>query len=91
MPKFRKKPVVIDAIQWDGSLDGAIHIVQEFGGNVNYTFLRDLSKPPEVSLFCDTLEGRMYASPSDWIIHGVAGEVYPCKPDIFDVTYEPEE
>lgn len=40
-------------------------------------------------LFIDTSEGQMRASPGDWIITGVKGEVYPCKPDIFEMTYEP--
>ncbi len=61
MPKFRKKPVVIEAYQTD--------------------------KP----LAIVTLEGTMQAEPGDWIITGVKGEVYPCKPDIFEATYEPAE
>lgn len=42
-------------------------------------------------LYIETLEGRMHASPGDWIITGVNGEKYPCKPDIFEKTYEPVE
>lgn len=60
MPKFRKKPVVIEAEQWWGHSPAAI----------------------------ETLEGTMYASPGDWIITGIKGERYPCKPDIFEATYE---
>lgn len=43
----------------------------------------------DVDIYIDTLEGRMHASPGDWIITGVNGEQYPCKPDIFEKTYEP--
>ncbi len=59
--KYRKKPVVIDAVQVDTE-----HSIE-------------------------TLEGTMKASPGDWIITGVQGERYPCKPDIFEATYEPAE
>jgi hypothetical protein len=59
MPKYRKKPVVIEAYQTDVEFD------------------------------IPTLEGTMRASVGDWIITGVSGEVYPCKPDIFQQTYEP--
>ena len=77
MPKFRKKPIVIEAVQW---FPGAEH--------------------PEIKLGHDeywdgdgahimTLEGPLHVSPGDWIIKGVKGEFYPCKPDIFASTYEP--
>lgn len=81
MPKFRKKPVEIEAIQWTGN---NITEVVALGGTreVNHSFEDD-------ALEIETLEGTMKASKGDWIIKGVKGELYPCKPDIFMKTYEP--
>ena len=80
MSEYRKKPVVIEAKLWDGSLIQARHIENWSGDAVKmaYTELR-----------IKTLEGEMAAQPGDWIIKGVKGEFYPCKPDIFEATYEP--
>lgn len=77
MPKFRKKPVVIEAFQWhqSDSLDG-LDVVRGEG-------------PYEV--FIKTLEGLMQISDGDWVITGIKGERYPCKPDIFEATYEPAD
>jgi hypothetical protein len=78
--KYRKKPVVIEAWQWncqvtDGPMpDWLLSVAQ---GTAD---LRELIIP--------TLEGKLTASPGDWIIRGIKGEVYPCKPDIFEATYE---
>lgn len=92
---WRKKPVVIDAYQLpvppaDGSTnDEHEHAVWAFldwcskVGFDNFTSERD----GEIAI--ETLEGTMTASPGDWIIKGVKGEFYPCKPDIFAATYEP--
>jgi len=78
MPKFRKKPVVIEAIQWNNNM----YEIIEFGdGSDNFGFSGD-------NCTINTLEGNMVASPLDWIIKGVNGEFYPCKPDIFEKTYE---
>lgn len=78
--KFRKKPVVIDAIQWNGT---NLQDVTSLGAAREYEqdFLGD-------DLVIKTLEGDMTARKGDWIIRGVKGELYPCKPDIFDATYE---
>ena len=78
--KYRKKPVVIDAIQWTG--DNLTEIAT-LGGAREYEqeFLSD-------NLIIHTLEGNMQAGKGDWIIKGVKGELYPCKPDIFEMTYE---
>lgn len=83
--KFRKKPIVIDAIQWDGTNKTSIEIAYEFGVSleIEEDFLSD-----EKYLIIPTLEGKMKASPQDWIIKGVNGELYPCKPDIFEKTYD---
>jgi len=76
MGKFRKKPVVIDAVQYDGINESEI---EQFVG-ISYVPGRDFK--------IRTLEGDMLASVGDWIIKGVNGEFYPCKPDIFEKTYE---
>ena len=76
MAKYRKRPVVIEAIQWfkhgDHPLvmyDKSPHVSREYG-------------------WIDTLEGGHVVTPGDYIITGVKGECYPCKPDIFEMTYE---
>lgn len=78
--KFRKKPVVIDAIQWTGDN------IEEIGEFLTGVHWATAGRNPVIP----TREGDMTASPNDWIIKGVAGEFYPCKPDIFAATYEPE-
>lgn len=79
MPKFRKRPVVIEAFQWHGeSVAGFERIA------VGKTELSTEC----YNLLIPTLEGVMYASEGDYIITGVKGEKYPCKPDIFAATYE---
>lgn len=88
--KFRKKPVVIEAIQLDGTeqaWEAAIAFLGGAGGAFN-GHLPD-TNPHKSWLYIDTLEGRMTAKTGDWIIKGVHGEFYPCKPNIFDATYEP--
>jgi hypothetical protein len=79
MAKFRKKPVVIEAIQWNGPSDNAA--LREFAGH--WVNLGDEDN------IITTLEGSMRISRGDWIIKGVKGEFYPCKPDIFEATYDP--
>ena len=81
MSKFRKKPVVIEAVQWRGERD--CEAVFAFLGWDHPT---DETAHDEIHI--PTLEGTMTASPGDWIIRGVQGEYYPCKPDIFAATYE---
>ncbi|MDQ3541808.1 MAG: hypothetical protein M3440_14100 [Chloroflexota bacterium] len=80
MPKFRKKPVVIEAEQFTGNF------LKELDFPENFAYAGDMS-----SLVIETLEGNMTANPGDWIIKGVNGEFYPCKPDIFEKTYEAVE
>lgn len=90
MPKFRKKPVVIEAIQWDGTEEGAIDVLswaQAFEPDRDVSMFTVVNSE-DTLLGVHTLEGDMHASPGDWIIRGVQGELYPCKPDIFDETYE---
>lgn len=87
--RFRKRPVEVEAVpcrealrafatDWD-ALPTWLASVYELGGVV----------PTPDGVYLPTLEGSMLASPDDWIICGVQGEVYPCKPDIFAATYEP--
>jgi hypothetical protein len=84
MGKFRKKPVVIDAIQWTGKNDVEI---ADFCMHALFAYAAN-GRP---SLTIGTLEGDHHASVGDWIIRGVKGEFYPCKPDIFEATYESVE
>jgi hypothetical protein len=120
MPKFRKKPVVIEASQWfkngdhpadyaedqQGLEDGELRIFTGAerkaggwqGGVVRYYRHPDVpgkkpceqcGRPHQVHGWVDTLEQGHRVCPGDWIITGVRGEQYPCKPDIFAATYEP--
>lgn len=76
--RYRKKPVVIEAVLWVGDLGSAIDfITDEFS-------VDDLTR----ALYIPTLEGEMRADIGDWIIRGVKGEFYPCRDDIFRMTYE---
>jgi len=81
--KYRKKPVVIEAIQYDGKNSADIF---EFCGQSCDRYVRE--PVGEIYLEIVTLEGVMKAQPGDYIIKGVNGEFYPCKPDIFEKTYE---
>jgi len=81
--KYRKKPVVIEAIQWTGENSEE---VQRFLHNGHEFAADGWVKGRYVEI--ETLEGLMVASVGDWIIKGVVGEFYPCKPDIFEATYE---
>lgn len=87
---FVKKPVEVQAIQWDGS---NVKELSDFMGekNANGTITRRFaiygdSSEPDLVIF--TLEGDYHAAVGDWIIRGVKGEFYPCKPDVFEQTYE---
>jgi hypothetical protein len=98
--KYRKKPVVIEAILWTGEdnergIGAALNFIDistlplapddaHIHAGVGFT-------PSDGNLYIPTLEGTMCASPGDYIIKGVKGEYYPCKPDIFAATYEPVE
>jgi len=81
--KFRKCPVVIDAVQWTGT-NGLT--IAEFMGEPFPDDAHSTDTP-----IIHTLEGDLIASVGDWIIKGVKGEFYPCKPDIFEATYDREE
>lgn len=79
--KYVKKPIVVEVIRWDGS-DQAYDAIRDFS-------VRDAVKIPGTSkLMIKTLEGDHKATLGDYIIKGIKGEIYPCKPDIFTETYE---
>lgn len=87
MAKYRKKPVVIEAQRWSHEYPHpAVQLVDRAS-------MSDACKECGVPLnehgWVHTLEGGHIACPGDWIITGVKGEHYPCKPDIFEATYEP--
>ena len=81
MRKFRKKPIVIDAWRWMGDAFGFI-------APADAPFVIDAATS---KLEIRTLEGTMTADVGDWVIRGIKGEYYPCKPDIFAATYETAE
>lgn len=85
--RYRKRPVEVDAIEFTdhGELDAWL---ADTIGRDKFMFL---VSPDRISLKIDTPEGTMTAHPGDWIIRGIAGECYPCKPDIFTATYEAVE
>lgn len=82
--KYRKKPVEIVAIQYIGN---NIEEIEDFVGNQLLRY-NNTQEEDNYSLGIPTLEGIMKASVGDYIIKGVAGEAYPCKPEIFRVTYD---
>jgi len=89
MAKYRKKPVIIEAFQYDGDFiynDGTPYEAPEWTFKAledGTMFFKDAGE-----LYIKTLEGEMHVSVEDYIIKGIQGEIYPCKPDIFDHTYE---
>lgn len=103
MAQFRKKPVVIEAVRFAGLVSGVCTFDGgSFGslGKIPDWLTEALDRPsyepgamaPAEDGYVaaiNTLEGRHIAQPGDWIICGVHGELYPCKPDIFAMTYEP--
>jgi len=80
--KYRKKPVIIDAIQYTGS-NG--YFIGEWSRS---KVIERAGQCKRAYLQINTLEGWMTAIVGDWIIKGIKGEFYPCKPDIFEATYE---
>jgi len=91
--RYRKKPVIIDAVQWTGEnrRDMFVHLTGKTDSYIEASgknFYVDHNKV-EGGLIIKTLEGEHLATIGDYIIKGVHGEFYPCKPDIFEETYEP--
>jgi hypothetical protein len=84
MPFFRKRPVIIEARQFDGTTDCALKLRQWIGASGAHEQLGET-----ITLVIHTLEGDHRADSGDWIVQGVKGEFYPCKHDIiFVATYE---
>lgn len=86
MPHFAKRPVQIEARKYDGTPSSSAYLIKWIVDNGHEAF-SDPNQP--TCFFIETLEGTHRANPGDWIIKGVAGEFYPCKPEIFAATYEP--
>jgi len=85
--QFRKKPIIIEAVQWTGKNKSEVKL---FAPSVHIYEDSDYAGGSSLGMKCKipTLEGEMEAQIGDWIIRGVKGEFYPCKPDIFESTYE---
>lgn len=96
MGKYRKRPIEIEAVQWTGdNVDEVLALVPlakdgEFDLPNDDMYVKPGigHMPSQGKLYIPTLEGTMTANLGDWIIRGVKGELYPCKPDIFEQTYE---
>lgn len=90
--RFRKKPVVITAMRFRATYQNAEQIIAWINAVTGYDPAKGVD-PPVMYYYGDltirTLEGDMHATKGDWIIQGIKGEFYPCKPDIFEATYEP--
>lgn len=85
MPKYRKKPVVVEAFKYDkNDREDTIGIPKWF---LDAVVQRKVIITAD-EVFIKTLEGEMKVSDGDYIIKGIKGEIYPCKPDIFEATYE---
>lgn len=89
MPAFIKKPVQIEAVHWTGENIGEVMAFMHPEKPVNVNDLSHMKFSNADDLVCiQTLEGLMVADKGDWIIRGVKGGFYPCKPNIFEATYE---
>ena len=93
MTRYRKKPIEIEAIQYTGDngqeIANFMHVsVPELRTHVDAVLRTDGDYRKYNHIYINTPEGTMTANCGDWIIKGVKGEFYPCKPDIFDATYE---
>lgn len=88
MSEYRKKPVVVEATQWniDGDHPNVVAIPESVRATIED---RSVALGVNELRWIGTLEGGHIVTPGDWIITGVQGEQYPCKPDIFEMTYEP--
>lgn len=86
--KYRKKPVEVEAVRWTGKNRAEIRIFCPRGAFFSPARQDTEGRTTEWSLLIDSLDGIMYAEIGDYIIKGVNGEYYPCKPDVFAKTYE---
>lgn len=86
--KYRKKPVLVEAIKFEDNVESLTEINDSLGLDTAHVSYKD---PDHPVLKVPTMEGVMTAQVGDYIIKGVYGELYPCKPDIFAETYEEAE
>ena len=86
--RFRKRPVEIEAMRWDGSLLSTETVTQWCGGAYDYEVKASDHTDKAEWISIHTLEGVMRADVGDWVIRGVAGEFYPCRDEIFAATYD---
>lgn len=91
MAKYRKKPIVIEAVRCNVALDSFESDWKSLPPWLVDAYEKGGVVPTAKGIYLPTLEGTMLAEPGDWIICGVSGEIYPCKPDIFNKTYEAVE
>lgn len=95
MARYRKKPVVIEAMRYPGlpsvPASARLDACMQFDDWMLAHQGTNKCKYRGDSVVIETLEGEMTALPGDWIIKGVKGELYPCKPDVFEATYEAVE
>ena len=86
--QFKKKPTVIEATQWFklGDHPAVVKAIKGYNGAISTEEVFSGTYTDTYAI--ETLEGNMEVTPGDWIITGVKGEQYPCKPDIFELTYE---
>ena len=91
--RYRKKPVEVEAIHFDGSHASVLAVMRfvDAGRGTREIRIHADEDPAKTHITIPTLEGDMRATAGDWIIRGVKGELYPCKPDVFAQTYEPVE
>jgi hypothetical protein len=88
--KYRKKPIVIEAVQYTRRFDWPYWFHEAVSEDTIRTYNTGKFQDPSTPCYAmiATLEGDMKVSENDWVIRGVRGELYPCKPDIFELTYE---
>ena len=85
MQKYRKKPVVVEAVHFNGNYDHANHLLKSTDMKIVNI---DCEVYDRTNFDIETLEGTMKVLPGDYVIKGIQGEFYPCKPDIFEATYD---
>lgn len=89
--KYRKKPIIIEAFKYDGDLMGADGNYYVPNWAIEAHRSKDLCYIDDGELYVCTLEGELRVDVGDYIIRGIEGELYPCKPSIFEATYEAVE
>lgn len=89
--KFRKKPIVIEAIQYTGTPESNREIIDWTRNSATPAYMDAFNEFGLKRLFINTLEGTFVINEGDWIVKGVKGEFYPCKPEQFEMTYEKVE